>query len=584
MGYIAWRSWSYLALLALLGCTARARSTPAEPFDAGGPSERVRSSLAPPELLPARAMSDRVLTNRYAYIPPQCYTKTRDERGRAANPCYVCHTPSRAPNYTDDGDLQQVLKLPAGASANPWSNLFSPAVERAPQVSDEALLAYVRKSNYFDDRHEIALHNGLEPLRADWDGEGDGSWQGFLPDAYFRFDEQGYDLRPDGSRTGWRAFAYAPLPGTFFPTNGSAGDVLIRLDNALRETVDGTPDDTITTVNLAIVEALITHRDVVLEPTDEARLGVDLDLDGKLATARVVRADAQRGEQVRLHYAGRAGRLERSGVFPIASGLFPLGTEFLHTLRYLDLSPQGEVTMSARMKELRYAKKVRWFSYADLRAHAAAELVEENESADGVQYFVWQHDRGIYNGQGWLLQGFIESVDGTLRPQTYEETVFCAGCHGGVGATTDSMFSLPRKLAAPDRGWFHWEQRGFRGLPEPERSDGALEYTLYLQHNRAGDEFRDNDEVLSRFFTPGGALRPAALRQLHHDIATLLVPSPARALALNRAYRAVVLEQSFAHGRDAVLSASPRVHRRAPTDTPTGIQTIVRGETLLAHH
>ncbi|HEX5661054.1 MAG TPA: hypothetical protein VFX59_27870 [Polyangiales bacterium] len=54
-----------------------------------------------------------------------------------------------------------------------------------------------------------------------------------------------------------------------------------------------------------------------------------------------------------------------------------------------------------------------------------------------------------------------------------------------------------------------------------------------------------------------------------------------RALTLDRAYRAVVLEQSFVKGRDAVIAPSPRVHHLAPVDKPTGIERAVVGR--IAH-
>jgi hypothetical protein len=205
-----------------------------------------------------------------------------------------------------------------------------------------------------------------------------------------------------------------------------------------------------------------------------------------------------------------------------------------------------------------------------------------DESASGALNVLWQFDRGVYNGQGWLLQAFIESNDGGLRPQTYEESAFCIGCHGGIGATTDSMFSFARKLSEPAGGYFHWTQRDLHGLPEPRRADGAFEYSFYLQQNRAGDEFRDNREIQRRFFDAAGALRPERVRALHTDIATLLLPSSARALALDRAYRAVVLEQSFSRGRDATLAPSAHVQRRVAVQSKTGVSQPVRGVPALA--
>jgi len=510
------------------------------------------------------------LHNRFAYIPPACYARTRDAAGRVFNPCFVCHVNAPAPNFVQDAELQSWLLFPRAAAENPWKNLLAPAVQRVARTSDAELLAYVRTSNYFDTTGEITLRKQLQELPPEWDGDGDSHWGGFVPDAYFRFDEAGFDLRPDGGRSGWRAFAYYPLPGAFFPSQGSAGDVLIRLDPALRSgSSEARDDELITRVNLAIVEALVTQRDVPIDPVDERALGVDLDLDGKLARARRIVFQRDEAGATRMHYVGRARELEATGRFPIAPGLFPLNTEFLHTLRYLDVEA-ARVRMAQRMKEVRYAKKVRWFSADDLLAHAAAEPFEQRESAQGARLVLWQFDRGVYNGQGWLLQGFIEDASGALRPQTYEETVSCAGCHGGVGATQDSIFSFGRK-----RGYFYPRLEDWRGRPEPKRRDGTYEYTRYLQENRAGDDFHADTELSARFFDPRGQLRRDQLRALHGDVARLLLPSPARALALDHAYLAIVKEQSFVHGRDAWLAETRQVHEHVPVGEATGVKNPV---------
>jgi len=522
------------------------------------------------------------LNNRFAYIPPQCYTQTRTPEGDARNPCYPCHQSSSPPNFIDDANLQSSLQFPRGASVNPWRNLFDPPHFRGPRPTDGEILAYVRHSNYFDEQGAIAIRSRLEPLAAAWDGDGDGRWNGYVPDAWFRFDDSGFDVGPDRRETGWRAFAYYPFPGTFFPTNGSMDDVLIRLDPALREDANGNADRSIYEINLAIAEALILRRDVTIHPADEAALGVDLDLDGKLGHATRVAFDALPNGGTRMRYVGRAGALAGGRGFPVAPGLFPLGTEFLHSVRYLDVTDDGAVVMAPRLKELRYAKKVTWLGVEDLKANAAREKVEQNESATGARNVLWEHDRGIYNGQGWLLQGFIEAADGTLRPQSYEETVYCAGCHGGIGATTDSMFAFARRLDfdSPAGGWFHWTLRDLRGLPEPRRHDGAGEYALYLRRNGAGDEFRENREVRDKFFDQRGRLRPDVLARLRENVAELLLPSSGRALDLDRAYRAIVVEQSFSRGRDAVLSPVQHVWARAPVGEKTGVQVPVPGSPL----
>jgi hypothetical protein len=550
------------AMLAVLSACARSE----------GPERANQADAAPRAALsmgPGPGAGRFALANRFAYVPPQCYTETRGQGGgRVSNPCYACHVRSEPPNYVQDEDLQLTLSLPVAAAHNPWVNVFDPPVARAPHSSDADVLAYVRRSNYLDDQG-LTLAQTLEHL-PDADGTGPHDWTGFRPDAWFSFDDRGFDHRPDGTPTGWRAFAYYPFLGTFFPTNGSMDDVLIRLDPALQQDVDGRYDQRLYEINLAVVEALVVRRDVPIDPTDETRLGVDLDLDGTLGRATRVAF----GQHMR--YVGRASA-GAPGAFPIAPGLLPVNTEFLHSVRYLDVGADGAVQMAPRMKELRYAKKVRWLSDADLKRMEQREKAEQAAAPDGVTYFAAQADRGVYNAKGWLFQGFIEAADGALRPQSYEETVACVGCHGGIGATTDSIFSLPRKLspAGPARGWYHWTQHGLGGLREPRRRDGQYEYTLYLEANRAGDELRENAEVLARFFDDKGLLRPAEVARLHADIGTLLLPSRARAIDLDRSYLAIVREQSFALGRDAVIARATHVYVQAPVGEKTGIDRAI---------
>jgi hypothetical protein len=530
-------------------------------------------------------MKGKTLKNRYAYIPPQCYTKTQSVAGgRASNPCYACHQRSAPPNYNDDADLQLSFKLPGTANANPWKNLFDPPSASGARASDADVLAYVRQSNYFDDHESIALAAKLDPLAPEWDGEGDGHWSGYVPDAYFHFDDRGFDRGPGDRETGWRAFAYYPFLGTFFPTNGAMDDVLIRLDPSLREDASGKADRKIYEINLAIVESLIARQDIPIEPADETTLGVDLDLDGTLGRATRVAFHVAPDGTTHMHYVGRARAHETDGQFPIVPGLFPLGTEFLHSVRYLDVTGSGAVTMANRMKELRYAKKVRWLAPRDLKALAASEAVEQAESATGAREVLWEFDRGVYNGQGWLMQGFIEAADGSLRPQSYEESVFCVGCHGGIGATTDSMFAFPRKLGAASAagGWFHWSQHDLAGVPEPRRRDGQGEYALYLQQNGAGNEFRDNGEVRAKFFDAQGRLRQEPIARLRRDVTLLLLPSAARALDLDRAYRAIVLDQSFWRGRDSTLAPTANVYTDVPIGQKTGVEKPIVGSPLLA--
>jgi hypothetical protein len=106
------------------------------------------------------------------------------------------------------------------------------------------------------------------------------------------------------------------------------------------------------------------------------------------------------------------------------------------------------------------------------------------------------------------------------------------------------------------------------------RADGRGEYATYLTENGAGDDFRENQEVLETFFDRSGALRPDMAARLKRDISQLLLPSPARALLLDKAYRAIVLAQSFTNGRDATVTPVRGAHRELPpTPQATGVRT-----------
>lgn len=539
-----------------------------------------------PEPLPLKA---QILSNETAHIPAQCYTKTEDVRGGVHNPCYACHTPSDAPNYLNDGDLQLAYDFPLPAERNPWRNLFEDRREAVQAISDEEILDYIRRSNYLDDDGNIIPASTLASVPPDWDYDDNGQWEGFVPDAYLKFDAEGFDRAPDGTLTGWRAFAYSPFLGSFWPTNGSTDDVMIRLPEPFRRNTDGEMDLSVYKTNLAIVEALVREADVDIDPVDEIGLGgVDLDKDGSIGVARKVVYDWAPLEGRSMWYVGQALAEQRAGRVHLAARLYPEGTEFLHTVRYIETEGPigygesvkiGDNRLSARMKEVRYARKRYWMSYARLESRMAGELKEKHDFPDRIRTVRGNLEAGVSNDQGWVYAAMIEDADGALRPQRYEELVFCVGCHSGIGATTDSSFAFPRKLDSDGyrRGWYHWSQRGLRGLPEPLRRDGRPEYAFYLETNGAGDELRENEEVRARFFTADGHLIPERLDALRQDIAELLYASPERALALNKAYRVIVKEQGFVFGRDPTIAPVGNVHEVVEGGTATGVQEPVAG-------
>ncbi len=514
-----------------------------------------------------------------SYITSMCYTRVKDDDGSLHNPCYSCHTKGRVPNYYNDTNLQKEYFFPETMLQNPFTNLFKDRSAAVAKISDSDILNYVRTSNYFDANGSIALAKVLPE-----------NWGGYRPDCYFDFDAEGFDHAPDGSITGWRAFRYYPFLGTFWPTNGSTDDVLIKLPEAFRQDGNGTEALEVYKINLAIVEAVVKQKSIALESSVDERLyGVDLNQNGVFDNTDEAVFNAADGF-TKMAYVGKAKAQRQEGKVHLAGGLFPEGTEFLHSVRYIDWDEdEGHIRMAARMKELRYAIKREWKTYSELSRAADAELFEAqiNGTTQGVMAtFYGNYETGFENPQGWSYQGFIEARDGTLRPQTREETINCMGCHSHLGATTDSVFAFPRKFEGTDKtdklsGWNHWSQKGLIGIPEPKMSyighGEQFEYSFYLQNNHSGNEFRDNDEVKAKFFDANGSLKPNMVEQLHNDVSVLLFPSKTRALGLDKGYRVMVQEQSFIYGRDANVHPMQNVYKTIEPEQETGItQAIVR--------
>ncbi|PLX67121.1 MAG: hypothetical protein C0603_10700 [Denitrovibrio sp.] len=517
-------------------------------------------------VLAFQKVGKEVLVNSAAYIPAMCYTKTKDENGAVHNPCYACHTKGVEPNYMDDTALQVDLAFPEYALKNRWKNLFKDRTKQVSNISDKKILQYVQSSNYFDEEHEIILKSSL-PI----------DFAGYVPDCYFNFDSFGFDHGLSGELTGWRAFRYYPFLGTFWPTNGSTDDVLIRLSEKFMKDTDGSFSLEVYKANLAIVEAVVKQKTVPCEGIDERVIKIDLDNDGQLGIARSVDFG---WPDKKMKYAGLA-RDEK-----LAGGLYPVGTEILHTVRYIDWDEDNNAPkLSARMKEVRYAKKTDWYNYAELKESYVGELkgTYVNGEVPMVRYN-GNGDSGLQTGSGWVYQAFIEANDGSLRPQTTEETEFCMGCHSGLGATVDTIFSFHRKLEGIDKhkidsGWNHWTQKGLKGLPDQiinYRSAGEKrEYAFYLENNNAGDEFRGNEQIMKTFFNEDGTLKQGMLDKLEDDISVLLFPTKKRAMQMNKAYRVIVKEQSYIYGRDATVTPPKNVHEELKENADSGVKRAV---------
>jgi hypothetical protein len=481
-----------------------------------------------------------VVYNLEAIVPPQCYTKHE----ATYNPCLICHqtyTFGERPNYMNDKALQAEYSFSEIGVTNHWQNLFEDRSEAVAGISDQAVIDYIYTDNY---------STLIEQLRSD-------DWEGPVPaiENLHRgagaFDEQGFAL--DNSH--WVAFNYKPLPSTFWPTNGSTDDVMVRLPEAFREQScngSGYSRDTYI-ANLAILEAAIQDLEQVSLPqVDENSFCADLNGDGQLGIIEeITRPD---------FYVGNASDVS---VTPM---LYPEGTEFLHTVRYVGLDDAMSVTIPARMKEVRYMLKHTFYTPAELLSMYGKE---KQEKLDGIlPNFVSRGDSGLDNGFGWLVLGFIEAADGHLRKQSEEETMFCMGCHTSIGSTIDQTFAFPRKVTGAV-GWGYINLQGMEDAPSVGETEGEI--LNYLKIAGGGNEFRENDEIIEKWFNEDGSVNEEKVQAA--DVYELITPSPERALTLNKAYMVIVKDQDFIHGRDANVTPATNVYETVDPDTAPVLPT-----------
>jgi len=470
--------------------------------------------------------------NREAIIPPMCYTRTEGQY----NPCYVCHQNSRpgGENTMADGGLQLAYSFSDQGLTNHWENLYEDRSARVAAISDEEIVDWVTTDNYSElaGRLEQAGFRGWIP-----DLEN-------LQDGAAAFDADGF--ASDGSH--WVAFNYKPFPSTFWPTNGSTDDVMIRLAPEYRTDGAGRYSRDIYLVNLAVAEANLKElAEITVFPVDERVVGADLDDDGKLAVVeRITRLDAYVG-------AAHDHFLQR--------GTYPQGTEFLHTVRYLSVDEHGDIGPSRRMKEVRYLKKQVAHPLVALR-----EYYREEGYAKDAGYLPGYTNLGHYgldNGMGWSVSGFIEDRHGQLRTYTFEENLACMGCHNSIGSTIDKTFAFPRK---PDgaTGYGYIDLKKIADVPNRGESRG--EYLTYLERVGGGGEFRSNPEMQERWFDEKGEVKAGALESVA-SIYDIIVPSSQRALELNKAYRVIVEDQDYIYGKDATVTPPPNVYREIDNET-----------------
>lgn len=480
--------------------------------------------------------------NESAYIPPQCYVDVSN----GDNTCFACHVNSKVPNFVNDQDTQLSYTFPEYALRNRWENAFVDRSQVVKNIPDQDVQDYISKSNYTEQDNILLSKEYLDSLSG-YDLNGNGVWDGWVPDAFFYIDNEGFDRNPVGGYTGWRSFLYMPLPGLFVPSSGSFGDALIRLPAAFQSDTSGEFSIDIYKLNLSILESLIKQRDIAIDLVNESSVGVDLDRNGVIGDAEKIRFIQNRNDGSGMRFVGLAGVLQSEGDVRLAAGLYPVGTEFIHSLRYLDYQ-DGKIVPAERMKELRYSKKIGWVDVDEQRIFAEREALERERFPDQLNPLLGNIETGVYNGLGWRLQAFIEDENGALRPQTEEEHLFCVGCHSALGVLVDGTFSFHRKLdpKSPFETWSHWSQ-------------GGLDYVrAYLEQDELYSKYRKvNDRVIDY--------------EMDDQSAGDLEPEYRAGISMNKAYWLIVQEQSFNKGRDSNYHSASNLLREVKKNESTGI-------------
>src|SRR5690606_38277075 len=222
------------------------------------------------------------------------------------------------------------------------------------------------------------------------------------------------------------------------------------------------------------------------------------------------------------------------------------------SVRYLGLDEKERTVIPARMKELRYMRKVSVLPRDTIESRYGGERKEKNQG--NLPHFLYRGDQGFDNKLGWFLKGFIEDYDGELRPQSLEEDLYCMGCHSSIGTTIDSTFSFARKLPGA-KGFGYIDLLGMSDAPSIAETKGEI--LRYLERAGGGSEFRENDEMRERWFHKDGTVDAEKVSRA--DVHTLITPSARRARDLNKAYTHIVRHQSFIKGRDATWNPAKNV-------------------------
>ncbi len=398
-------------------------------------------------------------------IPAQCWIETGYG---TQNACKYCHTDYLAQkqhgNATPTAEDQILYSFPTpNLNHINWGNIIKPQEGIARlrhagltpyDAADVGNLRYVRQDNWrtayrrargngdrtWDNRSskdsDLRLLPALDPDNLYPYQPGDPTDEG----RHGYIDPEGFVRDRDNGYTGWRAINFFPY-AIFTPLTGSVSGIYIRLPRPFM-TLRGKVNIEVLRKNLALLEQNIK--------------------DGK----------PRRG----FYYGDAQGVPVQKGFYPVGTEFaHPLhyvdlnadgetGADLDGVMDEQNMDFEFPGTRSKRLKELRYLYKWKHVGLEDIAAEE-----EQRPVVIGKKWQGW-----IDNKAGWILAGYIEDRKGALRPQTTEELLQCLGCHSSVGTTVDSVWSLQRKLPGP-RGWGEMDYGGYRaGSPDQTRLQDRL--------------------------------------------------------------------------------------------------------------
>ena len=132
------------------------------------------------------------------------------------------------------------------------------------------------------------------------------------------------------------------------------------------------------------------------------------------------------------------------------------------------------------------------------------------------------------------------------------------------GSTFDQTFSFARKVPG-QAGWGYIDLREIEDVPNINEEKG--EFLTYMERVGGGDEFRQNGEMLAKWFDEKGMVKVEEVQRAK-SVYDIITPSPERAYALNKAYLTIVKEQSYLFGRDATLTKATNVLSTIDAEQP----------------